>query len=340
MVKNAHTEKNLAFLSGLYTRVARQVGVHPSYVSRVARGERRSERISRAIAVELARFVQPGNEGDAATGNSGEGLQEFRRRLIRKLKSNPRLHKMSVMIIDQEQWPRLGQTARVTRGNLQSRIAENALLIAASVEQFHRLSSRLEDVNHVFSLADAEGIVLYSYGTTGMVRQQGTVPGANWSKDDTGPSAAALAITAGVPVIIVGPPNVEENLLTVRMACPIRLSDRLVSGVVVLTLDQARTQPEHLIDICKVSKKICKLVEHEKKNPRRSGTRSSSARVQPFEEAELHLARVMSMPEIDQPTRSHLATVLAELEGRRREALLSGDGGKSRRPGNAKAQGV
>jgi len=82
------------------------------------------------------------------------------------------------------------------------------------------------------------------------------------------------------------------------------------------------------------------LVEHEKKNPRRSGTRSSSARVQPFEEAELHLARVMSMPEIDQPTRSHLATVLAELEGRRREALLSGDGGKGRRPGNAKAQGV
>jgi hypothetical protein len=340
MVKNGTAEKNLAFLSGLYTRVARQVGVHPSYVSRVARGERRSERISRAIAAELAQFVPPINENAAVTEKAGDGLQELRRRLIRKLKSNPRLHKMSAMVIDQEHWERSGQAARVSRTSLQSRIASNALLIAASVEQFHRLSSRLEDFDHVLSLTDGDGIVLYSYGTTGMVRKQGRVPGANWSKDYMGPSAAARAIAAGVPLIIVGPPNAQEKLLTVRMGCPIRLSDRRIAGVVILTMDLVRTRPEHLIDICKVSKRICEVMERERKNPQRSTSRSSSSRVQPFEEAELHLARVMSMPEIDQRTRTHLATLLAELEGRRREVLLNGENRRPSRRGNARAQGV
>ncbi|MGZ4788743.1 MAG: hypothetical protein ACXVZX_09500 [Terriglobales bacterium] len=340
MVKNANTEKNLAFLSGLYTRVARQVGVHPSYVSRVARGERRSERISRAVAEELARFVQPESAAGETQDQSTAGLAELRRRLIRKLKTNPRLMKMSAVIIDQEHWSRSGQSARVSRANLQARIAVNALLIAASVEQFHRLSSRLEDFDHVLSLTDADGVVLYSYGTTGMVRQQGRVPGANWSKDYMGPSAAARAIAASVPLVIVGPPDPDGKLLTVRMGCPVRLSDRRVAGVIVLTMDLARTRAEHLIDICKMSKRICRVVEQERKNPERSGARSSSMQVQPFEEAELHLARVMSMPEIDQTTRTHLATVLAELEGKRREVMLGAHSRKSGRSGNAKAQGV
>ena len=41
---------------GLYGRVARRVGVDVSYVSHVARGERRSERIERALNSELARI--------------------------------------------------------------------------------------------------------------------------------------------------------------------------------------------------------------------------------------------------------------------------------------------
>jgi hypothetical protein len=41
---------------GLYGRVAKRLGVDPSYVSRVARRERRSEEIERALEWELARM--------------------------------------------------------------------------------------------------------------------------------------------------------------------------------------------------------------------------------------------------------------------------------------------
>ena len=41
---------------GLYSRVARKLGVDRSYVSRVARGERRSEDIEAALATELKRI--------------------------------------------------------------------------------------------------------------------------------------------------------------------------------------------------------------------------------------------------------------------------------------------
>jgi hypothetical protein len=41
---------------GLYARVAKQLGLDPSYVSRVANGKRRSKRISLAIEVELSKM--------------------------------------------------------------------------------------------------------------------------------------------------------------------------------------------------------------------------------------------------------------------------------------------
>jgi transcriptional regulator with XRE-family HTH domain len=41
---------------GLYARVARRVGVDRSYVSRVARGERRSKRVEQALQAELKRI--------------------------------------------------------------------------------------------------------------------------------------------------------------------------------------------------------------------------------------------------------------------------------------------
>jgi hypothetical protein len=42
--------------AGVYARVARDLGVDPSYVSRVARGRRHSENIERAIISELNRI--------------------------------------------------------------------------------------------------------------------------------------------------------------------------------------------------------------------------------------------------------------------------------------------
>jgi hypothetical protein len=44
-------------LCGLYSRVARQLRVDRSYVSRVARGERRSEPVEDALVSEFDRIV-------------------------------------------------------------------------------------------------------------------------------------------------------------------------------------------------------------------------------------------------------------------------------------------
>lgn len=41
---------------GLYSRVAKKLGLDPSYVSRVAKGERMSERTLNAIVAELRRI--------------------------------------------------------------------------------------------------------------------------------------------------------------------------------------------------------------------------------------------------------------------------------------------
>ncbi len=45
-------------IRGLYGRVARQLDVDPSYVSRVARGERQSEAVVAVLRRELTKIVQ------------------------------------------------------------------------------------------------------------------------------------------------------------------------------------------------------------------------------------------------------------------------------------------
>jgi hypothetical protein len=60
---------NLASLiRGLYGRVARQLKVDPSYVSRVARGERRSDQIEASLERELKRIMAM-----AGTNHNGTG---------------------------------------------------------------------------------------------------------------------------------------------------------------------------------------------------------------------------------------------------------------------------
>jgi hypothetical protein len=56
--RSTPTPTNLASLiRGLYGRVARQLRVDPSYVSRVARGERQSETIEVSLERELKRIM-------------------------------------------------------------------------------------------------------------------------------------------------------------------------------------------------------------------------------------------------------------------------------------------
>ena len=69
--KNSRTpgRKNIASLiRGLYSRVARELNVDPSYVSRVARQERRSATIEASLVREIKRIVALVEANRARTG--------------------------------------------------------------------------------------------------------------------------------------------------------------------------------------------------------------------------------------------------------------------------------
>jgi len=53
-------------LCGLYSRIARQLQVDRSYVSRVARGERRSQEIERALSSEFTRIMDENDQQTAS----------------------------------------------------------------------------------------------------------------------------------------------------------------------------------------------------------------------------------------------------------------------------------
>jgi hypothetical protein len=65
-------------LRGLYRRVAQQLGVDPSYVSRVARGERWSKLVDTALRRELKRIVQSASKARAGNDRKppGSGRKE------------------------------------------------------------------------------------------------------------------------------------------------------------------------------------------------------------------------------------------------------------------------
>ena len=54
--KKPELARHAALYRGLYSRVARQLGIDRSYVSRVANGERKSSRVEQALIRELNRI--------------------------------------------------------------------------------------------------------------------------------------------------------------------------------------------------------------------------------------------------------------------------------------------
>lgn len=60
-------------LRGLYRRVAQQMGVDPSFVSRVARGERKSAAVYRALKAELRKIIGRLAEPGRSKQKSGRG---------------------------------------------------------------------------------------------------------------------------------------------------------------------------------------------------------------------------------------------------------------------------
>ena len=63
---NANTKllRRAGLFRGLYSRVAKQLGVDPSYVSRVARGQRRNSDVENALIAEVQRLDSQTDEGD------------------------------------------------------------------------------------------------------------------------------------------------------------------------------------------------------------------------------------------------------------------------------------
>lgn len=60
-----------SFYRGIYKRVARNLGCDPSYVSRVARGERTSESVTHALQAELTHALFLTNKNKSATRPRG-----------------------------------------------------------------------------------------------------------------------------------------------------------------------------------------------------------------------------------------------------------------------------
>jgi hypothetical protein len=56
---------------GIYNRVAQKLGCDPSYVSRVARGERKSEAVSNALRAEIQFTWAKVSEGNAEPRTRG-----------------------------------------------------------------------------------------------------------------------------------------------------------------------------------------------------------------------------------------------------------------------------
>lgn len=63
---------------GIYNRVARKVGCDPSYVSRVARGERTSTEICRALELEIRRTLELGSRKIAQLSRGSRSLRASR----------------------------------------------------------------------------------------------------------------------------------------------------------------------------------------------------------------------------------------------------------------------
>ena len=59
-----------SFYRGIYKRVARKLGCDPSYVSRVARGERASETVSHALKAELSHAALLTGKGSSKSRRS------------------------------------------------------------------------------------------------------------------------------------------------------------------------------------------------------------------------------------------------------------------------------
>ncbi len=61
---------SVSLFRGIYNRVAKRLGVDPSYVSRVARGERKSAAVEKALAEEVCALREHLNNHEKNNNNN------------------------------------------------------------------------------------------------------------------------------------------------------------------------------------------------------------------------------------------------------------------------------
>ena len=84
-VRSEHPKNLASLIRGLYGRVAHRLKVDPSYVSRVARGERQSDEVELALEQELRRIMSlvkrsPDGASRAAVRSSGRKRKKLTKR--------------------------------------------------------------------------------------------------------------------------------------------------------------------------------------------------------------------------------------------------------------------
>lgn len=82
---------SIALFRGIYNRVAKRLGVDPSYVSRVARGERRSPSVEKALADEVQIIREHLNNHEDSNHNSNRPAAAPKSKLKDKSRSAPEM---------------------------------------------------------------------------------------------------------------------------------------------------------------------------------------------------------------------------------------------------------
>jgi transcriptional regulator with XRE-family HTH domain len=111
MNRNGTANRPPPFVSlfrGLYTRVAQQLGVDQSYVSRVARGERESAAVTAALRKEIRKILQ------LTANHNGSHPRGISTVAARKQKAKKEEANLTVTSIKKEMaQPRVAKSARI-----------------------------------------------------------------------------------------------------------------------------------------------------------------------------------------------------------------------------------
>ena len=96
----------VSLFRGLYTRVAQKLGADPSYVGRVARGERSSDAVTAALSKEIWKIIEL--TGNHNGNHSGGTLRVAAKRNVTKKRANRTL----ASVEEEMAQPRAAKSAR------------------------------------------------------------------------------------------------------------------------------------------------------------------------------------------------------------------------------------